>query len=526
MKKLKSIRSVAVLLLFTTAPVLAAPAAVVETYAGAVGGVRTGQLAVYKGVPFAAPPVGALRWRAPQPVQPWPGVRPAKEFAPACMQTGVSMPGEAPPVVSEDCLYLNVWAPVRHDEAKRPVIVWIYGGGFTNGSASMPLYRGDRLAEKGTVVVTFGYRVGPFGFLALPALSGESFHHTSGNYGFLDQVAALRWVQQNIAAFGGDPDRVTVAGQSAGAASISVLMASPLAKGLFQRAIAESGGMFEPLALAPDYQLANAEKSGEAYAQSLGATSLAALRALPAQAFLTEKGASISHPVIDGYVLPKSPYDVFAAGQQNDVPLLVGSNANEARSLIADPDATTAATFESDIAKQWGALPPPLISAYPHATDAEARQARLDFERDLRFGWDMWAWARLQAETGKGDVFYYHFTHTPPFPKNSVYAGWGASHFAELWYVFDHLDQEPWPWRAADRRLADAISSYWVNFATSGNPNGTNLPRWPAFTPERPQVLYLDEPLSVGGVADLKTLRVFDDTYAAVRGVAFGKPRP
>ncbi len=260
-----------------------ADSSAVRTRSGLVEGKLSGDLVVYKGIPFAAPPVGALRWRPPQPPVAWRDVRKADTFAPACMQTGVSMPGEAPPRTSEDCLYLNVWAPAHG--TSHAVMVWIYGGGFSNGSAAMPLYWGDELARKGIVVVTFGYRLGPFGFLASPELTKESPFHSSGNYGLMDQIAALEWVRDNIAAFGGDPARVTIAGQSAGAASVSILLASPLANGLFRGAIAESGGMFEPMQLAPGYLLANAEHDGEAFAKELGATSLARLRALPADTF-------------------------------------------------------------------------------------------------------------------------------------------------------------------------------------------------------------------------------------------------
>jgi len=504
-----------------------AAASSARTDAGLVEGVGGARLTVYKGVPFAAPPVAALRWREPQPVPAWRGVRKADRFAPACMQSGVSMPGETLTVVSEDCLYLNIWSPARGASERLPVMVWIYGGGFSNGSASMPLYWGDKLARKGVVVVTIAYRVGPFGYLALPELTRESPHHSSGNYGLEDQIAALGWVKRNIAAFGGDPERVTIAGQSAGAASVSMLMASPLAAGLFQRAIAESGGVFEPIRLAPGFLLANAERDGETYAGSVGAKSLAELRALPATVLLKGKSDPINHPVIEPYALPASPYEVFAAGRQKDAPILIGSNADEARSLIADLASVRAATFAADIAKRWGQLPPQLLAPYPHATDAEAVKARLDFERDLRFGWDIWTWARLQAATAKSGVYYYHFTHTPPFPAGSVYAGWGPSHFAELWYVFDHLDQAPWRWTAADRRLANAMSSYWVNFVKSGDPNGAGLPRWPRFDDASGRVLYLDDPITVGGVANLDTLTAFDAVYSQVRGApAPGPPRP
>src|SRR5579863_8219081 len=399
-----------------------------QTESGVISGVTEGGVSVYKGVPFAAAPVGDLRWRPPVPVALWTGTRKADAFTPACMQAGVSMPGETPPAVSEDCLYLNIWTPAKTGHEHLPVLVWIYGGGYINGSASMPLYWGDRLAQKGVIVVTIAYRLGPLGFLALPELTRESPHQSSGNYGLMDQIAALDWVHGNIAASGGDPDCVTIAGQSSGSMSVSILMASPLAKGLFQRAIGESGGLFEPLQLAPKFLLANAERDGEKYAVSLGAASLKELRRLPAT-LLAGNAGGIVHAVIDPYVLPTSPYQAFTSGQQNDVPLLIGSNAEEARAMV-DVTHETAATFDSDLEHSVGQLPPALVAAYPHATDEEARQARLGLERDLRFGWDMWAWARLQAGTGKSPVFYYSFRQPPPFPAGSVYASWGASHFA------------------------------------------------------------------------------------------------
>jgi para-nitrobenzyl esterase len=431
------------------------------------------------------------------------------------------MPGETPPAVSEDCLYLNIWTPAKGKTAHEhlPVLVWIYGGGCINGSASMPLYWGDRLAQKGIIVVTVAYRLGPLGFLALPELTRESPHQSSGNYGLLDQIAALEWIQRNITAFGGDPKCVTIAGQSSGSISVSILMASPLAKGLFQRAIGESGGLFEPLQLGPKFVLANAERDGEKYAGSLGAPTLKDLRQLPATA-LTGNAGGIVHAVVDPHVLPRSPYETFASGQQNDVPLLIGSNADEARAIV-DVTHETAATFDTDLEHSVGQLPPPLIAAYPHATDEEARKARLGLERDLRFGWDMWAWARLQAETGQSPVFYYSFRQVPPFPPGSLYEGWGASHFAELWYVFDHLDQSPWKWTAGDRKLAGEMSSYWVNFARTGDPNGPGLPSWPAFANGDSKVLYMADPITVGGVANIQGLSVFDSVYTAVRGKPF-----
>ena len=511
-------------LLLVTVPLAgAATAQAVRTESGLISGVREGGLSVYKGVPFAAPPLGELRWRPPSPSRPWTGTRKTDAFAPACMQEGVSMPGEAPPALSEDCLYLNIWAPPRTRKPV-PVIAWIYGGGYRNGSASMPLYWGDRLAHKQVLVVTIAYRLGPLGFLALPELTRESPHRSSGNYGLMDQIAALEWIQRNIAAFGGDPKRVTIAGQSSGAISVSVLMASPKAAGLFQRAIGESGGLFEPLQLAPNYLLANAERDGEKYAATLGTSSLQKLRELPAAALRGGADAGgVTHPVIEPYVLPVTPYEAFVSGRQNDVPLLIGSNVEEARALTNVAD-VKAATFDKDVESSFGALPAPIMAAYPHATDEEAKQARLDLERDLRFGWDMWAWARLQATTGHSRVYYYSFRHKPPFPVGSVYEGWGASHFAELWYVFDHLNQAPWRWTDEDRHLAERMSDYWTNFAKSGDPNGPGLTYWPAFANGDGRVLSLGEPIVVGGVANISGLNVLDAVYTSVRGKPFAVP--
>lgn len=497
------------------APPLAA-AAVVRTQAGEVQSVRQGDLDIYKAIPFAAPPVWDLRWKPPAPAISWVGVRQSRDFAPACMQTGVSMPGEKPPKVSEDCLYLNIWEPARRTAVPLPVMVFIYGGGFTNGSAAMPLYWGDELAKHGVIVVNFGYRLGPFGFLATPELTRESPNHASGNYGILDQIAALQWVKRNIAAFGGDSKRVTIFGQSAGAISVSILASTPLASHLFQGAIAESGGVFEPLELAPGWLLPKAELAGEAYSAARGAKTLSQLRAIPASQILDGDVIAVSHPVLDGYVLKESPYAAFAAGRQADVPMLVGSNEEEARALV-DLSKVKAASFTTDIEKAWGGLPPALLAPYPHAMDKEAKDGRAHFERDLRFGWDMWAWARLQAATGRKGVYYYHFTRAPPFPDTSVYSGWGPSHYAELWYVFDHLNQEPWRWTAADRTLAAAMSTYWTNFAKTGDPNGHDVPAWPKFSGGF-GVLYLGDTITVGGVADLPSLSAFDAVYGQVRG--------
>jgi para-nitrobenzyl esterase len=509
-------------LLLVAQPAGAAGAAspVVRVETGLARGLETGGVRAYLGLPFAAPPVGDRRWRPPAPAASWTSVRDAATFAPACPQKGVSMPGEPPPQTSEDCLYLNVWTPRRRSAKPLPVMVWIHGGGYANGATALPLYWGDRLAERDVVVVSINYRLGPLGFLAHPELSLEG-GGSSGNYGLMDQIAALEWVRRNVAAFGGDPRNVTIAGQSAGAMSVSLLMASPRAEGLFQRAIGQSGGVFEPLQLAPSYRLAQAQTDGAAYAASLGAGSLAALRALPASRLLDGRASSVSHPVVGDAVLPLSPYEAYVAGRQTKVPILVGDNADEARSLI-DPGPVTAATFPADLQRAWGPLPPSIVAAYPFTTDEEARRARLDLERDLRFGWDMRAWARLQTRAGGPPAYAYRFGQSPPFPAGSPRAGWGPSHFAELWYIFDHLDQEPWAWSAADRKLADVMAGYWVNFARSGNPNGPGLPPWPAHGAVDPQVMSLGPEIKAVPALDTPGLRAFDQTYDAVRGAAFG----
>ena len=504
--------SIAGTLCLLTATAWAKP---VRVESGAVEGTAKNGLTAYLGLPFAAPPLGELRWRDPQPVAPWEGTRQATSFAPACMQTGVSMPGETPPVTSEDCLYLNIWTPAKAGGKRLPVIVWIHGGAFKNGSASMPLYWGDRLAQRGVIIVSIAYRLGPLGFLAHADLTAESAHKSSGNYGLLDQIAALEWIRRNIAAFGGDPQRVTIAGQSSGAMSVSMLMASPRAKGLFHRAIGQSGGLFEPTKLAPSYLLANAEGDGKQYATSVGAASIGALRKLPVADLLGGKAGSVSHPVIEPYVLPAEPYEAFNSGAFNDVPVLVGFNADEARALV-DVNAVKAATFAADIKRSFGPLPAPLMDAYPHVNDEQARQSRLDLERDLRFGWDMWTWARLQVQSGRNPVYFYYFEQKPPFPTGSVNAGWGASHFAELWYMFDHLDQDAWRWSAADRLLAKQMSGYWTNFAKIGDPNGDGLPTWPPFDGDD-TVLHLSDSVVIGGLPNRKNLQVFDAVYGGLR---------
>jgi para-nitrobenzyl esterase len=493
---------------------------------GLVEGTHSGASKVYKSIPYAAPPVGELRWRAPQPALQWNGVRRADKFGPICMQTGVSVPGAASEPVSEDCLTLSIWTPAKSREQKLPVMMWIPGGGFTQESGSIPLYWGDKLATRGVIVVTINYRVGILGFLAHPEMTRESANHSSGNYGLLDQIAALQWIKRNIAAFGGDPDRITIWGQSAGSMSVSLLMASPLARGLYQRAIGESGAYLVPPAATGSNEkelfLRGAEAEGVRLASDLGVMSLAALRKLEPERFL--KGSNFPmHPIIDGYVVPEEPYAAFAAGRQNDVPTLIGSNSDEGRPMIAGVDVKLA-TFAEDLGRAfYGSnvvrdLAADYLKSYPATTDREARERRASFERDLRFGWDMWTWARMQTKTGRGKVFSYYFAHLPPYPEGSPFADWGAGHWAELPYVFDHLSQQSWAWSDADGALANVMATYWTNFAKSGDPNGDGMPVWPAFTAGAERVLHFDNRETAGGVPDLDELRRLDLCYNSLRG--------
>jgi para-nitrobenzyl esterase len=491
-----------------------ASAAVVSTESGLVEGVQENGVDVYKGLPFAAAPIGSLRWRPPAPPAAWPAIRSAGQFAPTCMQHG-SYPEDAPPEpMSEDCLYLNVWVPRHSPAEKLPVMVWIYGGGLENGSASTPLYAGDKLVLKGVIVVTANYRLGVLGFLAHPDLSAESPQRVSGNYGLLDQIAALGWVQRNIAAFGGDPTRVTLFGQSSGSISISELVVSPLAGGLFQRAIGESGGLFEPVELAGDFQLAGAEQNGQTFVEKTGERTLRALRAMPASELIKLKFNP--HAIVDGYVLPRAPYEAYREGKQNDVDLLIGSNASEGR-LFLDDSPISAATFRRQLDRDFSGLIVSLAGPGSPANDQQARASFVTFEGEMRFGWDMWAWARLQSAAARRPVFLYRYMQTSPYRVGDRYFGWGASHGMEMPYVFDHLDQQALPWTPQDRRLASVMSSYWTNFAKSGDPNEKGLPIWTEFTPAHPLAMQLGATIAPGPLADEADLARIDRVYRAAR---------
>jgi para-nitrobenzyl esterase len=438
---------------------------------------------VYKGIPFAAPPVSDLRWRAPQPAAKWDGVRKAEQFGSSCTQGGGGRGGDKAKgggvTGGEDCLYLNVWTAAKSASDRRPVMVWIHPGGYTSGSGSGPGTDGEALAKKGVVLVTINYRLGVFGFFSHPELTKESDRRASGNYAFMDQVAALQWVQKNIAAFGGDPARVTVFGDSAGSSSISNLMVSPLAKGLFQRASGQSGAWLG-LSVSPMRKLADAEQAGVKMADSLGAKSLAELRAKPADEVL--RGGRGGGPVIDGYFLPDDPANIFAQGKQNDVPLIAGSNKDEGTFFL---QTATAEQWVQRSRQKFGDMADAFLKLYPAGSDAEANTSQYAAFRD-ELAFVMRNWAAAQTKSGKSKAYVYYFIHEPPVaggraPAPTVtLAREGATHGGEAPYIFQNLLGNR-PWNDVDKQVTETMSSYWVNFATTGDPNGKNLPPWPAF---------------------------------------------
>jgi para-nitrobenzyl esterase len=485
------------LLCLMALPLTAAIDNTVRTDTGLIAGTQgsSADVRVFKGIPYAAPPVGELRWREPQPVPPWEGTRAADQFASICMQP--PYPEGSPyrrPIepMSEDCLYLNVWSAARSPRDARPVMVWIHGGGLVRDSGSAPGLDGEEFARKGVVLVTINYRLGILGFLAHAELTKESAHGASGNYGFLDQVAALHWVQKNIAAFGGDPKRVTVFGESGGSWSVNALVASPLAKGLFRAAIGQSGAQFQPLMSLRQAEQASTE-------------ALAALRARAA-ADLVKSSPERRQAAVDGWFLPTEVYSVYKEGKQSDVPLLLGSNADEGTTFVpaqAKPEGLRTLLRFANLAVD-------LLEFYPAHNDAEARQSAAAVVRDQVFGWQMRTWARMQAKSGKSKSYVYYFSRVPPTPLGEKF---GCYHGAELAYVFHHVAGRP----EVDQKLSDAMISYWVNFATKGDPNGKGLPKWPVYQESRDMVMELGERIEAIPLPHKQPLDLLDDFYARQR---------
>jgi para-nitrobenzyl esterase len=466
-----------------------------KTANGIVEGLSHSGIAVFEGIPFAQPPVGDLRWREPQPVKDWTGVRKADHFGPNPMEKPAGDMVFRSQGMSEDCLYLNVWTPAKSPDEKLPVLVYFYGGGFVSGDGSEYRYDGESMARKGIVALTVNYRLGVFGFLAHPELSKESPYHGSGDYGLLDQQAALRWVQQNIAAFGGDPAKVTIAGESAGSISVSSQMASPLSKGLFIRAIGESGGCFNPT-FSP-VRLADAEAQGVKFATSLGAKSLAALRALPAAQLLaaTTKPTSPKFPLtIDGHFFTKTPLETFAAGEQAHVPLLAGWNSGEANyKRILEKNEPTPQNYAAALTKLYGDKTKEALALYPGATEDEVIRSANALGSDRFIVYSTWKWADLQNKTGGNPVYRYFYARprpalrqphaapsasNPTGPKTPIVSP-GAVHSAEIEYALGNLPtNRVYDWQPEDYAISAVMQSYFANFIKTGDPNGTGLPAW------------------------------------------------
>ncbi len=452
----------------------------IKTKTGKVMGKSDGTVRTFLGVPYAQPPVGPLRWKPPMPAAKWKGVRQATEFGSHCMQPMIYKDMIfRDPGISEDCLTVNVWTAAPNAKAKLPVMVWIFGGGFVAGGTSEARQDGTNLAKNGVVVVSMNYRLGIFGFFAHPDLTAESPHKASGNYGLMDQTAALKWVHDNIAAFGGDPAKVTVFGESAGSFSVSSQMASPLAKGLFIHAIGESGGAFANRGLT--YKpLAEAEVQGADFGKTvLSATTIEQLRAIPAQQLMEAKvppGVRFG-PDVDGYFLPQSVAAIFAAKKQNNVPLLAGWNRDEG----GINQKTTLDTFKADAEKEFGAASPDFLKAYAPSTDAEAVRAAADFAGDRFIAFSTWEWLEAAVTDGTQPVYRYRFDWVTPEDQFHP-GGIAAYHSSEIPYVFGALDiMKGYAWRPEDYKMSELMQKYWSNFAKTGDPNGEGLPKWPTY---------------------------------------------
>lgn len=501
----------------------------VKTDSGLVSGASTTDSAVriFRGIPFAAPPVGDLRWKEAQPPAKWEGVRESIKFGPTCTTGGGGRGGRggaarggaakggapkggapkaapaapAGPGASEDCLYINVWTPAKSAGEKLPVMLWTYGGGFTGGSGSDNWYDGEALARKGVVMVTYNYRLGLFGFFAHPDLIAESSHHTTGNYAMTDMLAALHWVQKNIAAFGGDPRKVTIDGESAGAIAVAAMVGSPEFKGLFLRAAAQSGAWMG-LSIAKQRTMAEAEEQGK---KAAGTHTIAELRAMPtAEAAQNLRGVSAGM-IVDGWLIPEDQSITFAKGKQNDVDILVGSNRDEGTFFVRGN--TTAEQAKANSEKSFGDLAPEFLKLWPSSTDADASASALGRSRD-EVGWHMRTWAELQSKRGK-KAYVYYFTHVPPGSGNR-----GATHTTEISYM--NGNPRGAMWTDEDKKLSGIMTSYWANFISTGDPNGKGLPKWDAYNMKTNdgKAMVLGDTVEFGPQIDVPHLQFFDKVYA------------
>jgi len=477
----------ALALTLACSPLLAADAPPVATVAtGRLAGIHDAKTGLneFKGIPYAAPPVGPLRWKPPQPALAWKDARKADRFGPRCMQRPIfSDMVFRSDGMSEDCLYLNVWAPANGAGKKLPVLVYFYGGGFVGGDGSEPRYDGAALAQRGIVTVTVNYRLDVFGFLATPELAAESPQHAAGNYGLLDQAAALAWVKQNIAAFGGDPDQVTIGGESAGSMSVSALMASPLSKGLMRGAIGESGSVLGNLEPRP---LAQTLQEGSAFARRVNASSLQQLRKASAQSLLDaagQKDVPEFGPTVDGYFFPRSPTAIYAAGEQAHIPLLLGANSQEGSYVnLLDKAAPDPAHYRAAVQKQFGEHADAALKLYPGTNEAQIKANGTALAGDKFIAYSTWAWMRVHRQTGQAPVFYYFFNQARPAKRDgSAGPDAGAVHSGEIEYALGNLPGNAvYAWTQTDRQVSETMQGYWAQFIKTGTPNGPGLPHWPA----------------------------------------------
>jgi para-nitrobenzyl esterase len=481
----------------------------VRTESGMVIGTTSadGNIRIFKGIPFAAPPIGDLRWKEPQRVLAWKGVKTATEFGARCMQGRIyddMVFRDAGP--SEDCLYLNVWAPKVKVDAKVPVMVWIYGGGFQAGATSEPRQDGEYLAHKGVIVVSMNYRLGVFGFYSHPELTAESAHHASGNYGLMDQAAALKWVHENIAAFGGDPGNVTIFGESAGSFAVSALMTSPLANGFVQAAIGESGAFFGKTLRAKP--LAESERRDAVFAEELGMRSIKEFRAAGAQRILDAvlKGHKTFRfgPNIDGYFMPAGANEIYAKGQQAHIPLIAGWNRDEGNYHgFFGAERVDKENYEAKIRQRFGEEAPAALKLFPGDSEEQMKSsAGLLSSADFT-AYGTWKWLEMHRKTGEAAVFRFEFDRAPQGGDGNDGAAVGvfAYHSAEIEFVFGTLDSKKLPWRTEDYELSERIGTYWTNFAKRGNPNGAGVAEWPRYEEKNGyQVMHLT--VSPHAVAD------------------------
>ncbi len=519
MEKNSLLLSMLMLAGFTVSAQLSGDAPRAKTANGVVEGVDESGIKTFKAIPFAAPPVGNLRWREPQPVSNWSNIRKADKFGPRAMQLPVfgdmNFRSDG---MSEDCLYLNVWTPAKTSNEKLPILVYFYGGGFMAGDGSEPRYDGESIARRGIVAVTVNYRLGIFGFFSCPELTKESPHHASGNYGLLDQNAALQWVQMNIAAFGGDPKKVTIAGESAGSFSVSAQMASPLSKKIIAGAIGESGSL---LGLTPVASLKEAEKAGSDFSASIKMNSLADLRAMPADQLLkaTARAGFGRFPIcVDGYFFPKAPLEIYEKGEQAHVPLLVGWNSQEmVYQMVLGQDKPTLENYKKTIQKLYGDKSADALNAYNASNDEEVEQVATDLASDRFIGFSTWKWSDLHSKTGNAPVYRYLYARPRPEMRSEMgnatagLAGGivkdsssnkapkmppptGAVHSAEIEYALGNLPtNRVYDWQPEDYKVSEIMETFFANFIKTGNPNGPGVPQWAAIdNTKEVRVMHID----------------------------------